>query len=167
MKKLCVGYIGVGKLHELGWPNDVDSFFVFADKYYPKENKALVCDLLYKRAIRYEQLDDALVAMSDLRKVFSEIKTTDVDWDSVRIDKSDTALAYGETLADVYSKFFKGFEDVAQFSILFHTKKGIYRPIRIGFTGIGWYVAEERRPIEEYDNLEGAPLWLRPVSDGC
>jgi len=44
----------------------------------------------------------------------------------------------------------------------FYSEFGKYIPIRLVICDMPYPLIEEEIPLEDYDNLEGAPLWMRP-----
>jgi hypothetical protein len=58
-----------------------------------------------------------------------------------------------------YTQFFEAFDKAIE-ETQYYQKKQVYYPIRIEIVGIPYSFLEV--PLEDYDNLEGDPLWMRP-----
>ena len=59
-------------------------------------------------------------------------------------------------------KLVEKFKDEIDHAEYFYKEFGEYIPIRLVINDIPYSVIEEEVSLEDYDNLEGDPLWMRP-----
>lgn len=97
-------------------------------------NKTPLIDRLYRRYVRRE---DNFQTLKDLENI---LKNTD-----------------NKLLVDLIENFREAIED----SEYFFKKYGEYFPIRFCIHDVFFSMVEEHIPLEDYDNLEGDPLWMR------
>lgn len=93
-------------------------------------------DRLYKRYVRHED----------------NIKT-------LNVLESKAKSIQKHLLKELVEKFKKGIEGS---DLDYKTFGGEYYPVRLGIGDTFYSLLEEEVPLEDYDNLEGDPLWLRP-----
>ena len=93
-------------------------------------------DRLYRRYVRREEAEDTL----------SLLKAKSLDDKNMRLHKI------------LVEKFEKEIEHAEYFFKRF----GEYIPIRIIISDMPYPLIEEEIPLEDYDNLEGDPFWMRP-----
>ncbi|CBJ49652.1 hypothethical protein [Ralstonia solanacearum PSI07] len=167
-----IGFLGGSSLVELGPVSDVVLFFdcvrAFTAWKYPDRDWSLLTDRLYQRYIRLEDLDVACSLMKEVEKLFSELPSSSVTWDPAMLnDKSKTWLELGAlTLTQVFNRYFDAFFRCAESSKVnyegFKDYPGYkYEAVRIVVADMPMFMAEKKRPLEEYDVLEGEPLWRR------
>lgn len=70
------------------------------------------------------------------------------------------------TLADVFSRYFEGFADCIESARLnYETFKSYprysYEPVRIVISDLAGFARDKKKPLAEYDALEGKPFWLQ------
>lgn len=58
-------------------------------------------------------------------------------------------------------RYFRHFDSSVSSAISFYQAFGEYLPIKISVVDLPWYWIEEQRPLEEYDQLEGEPFWMK------
>ncbi|WP_055337700.1 hypothetical protein [Ralstonia solanacearum] len=167
-----IGFLGGSSLVELGPVSDVVLFFdcvrAFAAGKYPDWDWSLLTDRLYQRYIRLEELDVAGSLMKEVEKLFSEIPSSSVKWNRAMLnDESKTWLDPGSlALAQVFSRYFDAFFRCAESSKVnyegFKDYPGYkYEAVRTVVADMPIFMAEKKRSLEEYDALEGEPLWRR------
>jgi hypothetical protein len=152
-----------------GPPSDMVTFFNCLRRYFPDMRQyadvAAIVDRLYRRYLRREELDTAVAVMATARVLFEQISSTDVDWRGAGYVETDTQLDVSKPdLAAVFARYFtKFFECVGSAKSFFEEFK-IYQPVRTIITDIPRFTSEKKRPLEQYDTLEGEPFWLRGAS---
>lgn len=168
-----IGLAGGGLLSELGSKTDIHLFFDCLNTYvvskYSEQDWSLLSDRLYKRYLRLNELDAALALMEQVRKKFAALPSNAIDWQDYEETKATTNNRLDttkDTLADVFEKFFEKFMrccESAKISYeMFKSYAGYeYEPVRFIVTDIPWSTAENMRPLEEYDALDGEPFWTR------
>jgi hypothetical protein len=168
-----IGLAGGGLLSELGSKTDIHLFFVCLNTYvvakHSEQDWSLLSDRLYKRYLRLNELDAALVLMEEVRKIFAALPSNAIDWQDYEATKATTNNRLDTskgTLADVFEKFFEKFMrccEAAKISYeMFKSYAGYeYEPVRFIVTDIPWSTAESMRSLEEYDALDGEPFWTR------
>jgi hypothetical protein len=161
-----IGLDGGSVLWELGFPSDVVAFFECIKRYASKRSSEqgyeLLTDRLFRRYLRFEDLDAATEFMALVRRDFADVPSSDVDWASLGIDPEKTQLDLRQvTLSDVFGRFFVGFSNCVESAKSFVEDWKTYQPVRIVIADQPWFTAEKHRALEEYDALRGAPFWLR------
>ncbi|MFK6082196.1 hypothetical protein Q4334_04520 [Acinetobacter baumannii] len=140
-----IGFCGGGLLHETGTISEVQSFFntlyKLSEDFPNKVDWSLVLDRLYKRYVRFDDID----------------KTKEI------MDFCKTLLVKdGENEKNnPFMKYFRHFDSCVGDAKAVYTTFGEYIPIKIAVVDLPWQMLEERRPLEEYDQLEGEPFWSR------
>ncbi|MDB0529579.1 hypothetical protein LBW56_23180 [Ralstonia solanacearum] len=106
--------------------------------------------------------------MKEVEKLFSELPSTSVTWDPAMLnDKNKTWLEPGAlTLAQVFNRYFDVFFRCVESSKVnyegFKDYPGYkYEAVRTVVADMPIFMTEKKRPLEEYDALEGEPLWRR------
>jgi hypothetical protein len=168
-----IGLAGGSLLSELGSKTDIHLFFDCLNTYvvakHLEQDWSLLSDRLYKRYLRLNELDAALALMEQVRKKFAALPSNAIDWqdyeetNAATNNRLDTSKG---TLADVFERFFENFvrccESAKNSYEMFKSYAGYkYEPVRFIVTDIPWFTAENMRPLEEYDALDGEPFWTR------
>jgi len=171
-----VGFEGGASIEVLGTIADVELFFgcvgEYAESAHPEQDWSLLTDRLYRRYLRLEELDRALGLMEQVREIFAQCPTLpSVDWDgwkkAVAEDPESSKLDISRpTLADVFSRYFKSFAHCVESAKVsyetFKPRPDAYMPVRVTIADIPDCVTLYfNRPLSEFDELEGKPLWLR------
>lgn len=99
-------------------------------------NDNTLIDRLYKRYVRPEDNNKTL-----------------------NILESKAKIIHNNLLEKLIEKFAKGIEGS---NLDYEIFGGDYYPIRLGIGDTFFSMVEEEIPLEDYDNLEGDPLWMRP-----
>ena len=101
--------------------------------------------------------------MKTVENCFSHISTLDIDWTTHGSGKRPTSFKLDTpTLADVTSQYFVRFSKCAESAIYSNdiAEHKFYKPVKISRSDFGSLDRENRRPLEEYDTLDGLPFWL-------
>ncbi|MDS7931555.1 hypothetical protein RMB13_19115 [Acinetobacter sp. V102_4] len=143
-----IGFHGGCLMSGLGNVEEMKEFFeILHDISNGLDNKMdlpLVFDRLYKRYVRYEDIDKTKQIMDSLRKLLTQ-------------DDNTTYVKFLE--------YFDSFDSCLEDSIYFYKKFEEYQPLKITVVDIPWYVLETHRPLEEYDQLEGEPFWSKEYTE--
>ncbi len=159
------GFHGGSSIRELGSVSDMVLFFecinFYAAKKYPETDWSLLTDRLYRRYLRLEELDEAVKLMSKVKEIFSTLPNSAIDWPE-DFDLTKTRLDKNlSTLENIFEKYFRGFFYCVKSAQLHYETFKSYKPVRTGTTDTPYYIDDKNRPLEEYDQLEGKPFWLR------
>lgn len=138
-----IGVTGGSSLVELGSAHYVYEFFLFLDS----EKNALIdsigsnaiLDRLFRRYIRREEIN----GMSALLKRANMLDL------NRRFSKVFEGILYCIESAEVN---FQGFKSCPGY---------LYEPVRLIIADQPWFLLEKKRPLIEYDELQGDPFWLR------
>jgi len=145
MGKSMVGFCGGCDMYVSGTSHEIQAFFEEIKKLaliQPKDmDWSLILDRLYMRYVRFEDIDQTKQIMD-----FCKINLTKEG------DNESTSNFY---------MYFQHFFSSVNSAISFYETFGQYRPIKISVVDLPWYLIEEKRPLEEYDQLNGEPFWLR------
>lgn len=143
-----IGFCGGGLLHETGTVSEFQSFFntlVKLSEVFPnKLDWSLVLDRLYKRYVRLEDLDNTKEIMDFCKMLLVKEEN----------EKNNPFLRY-----------FRHFDSCIGDAKAVYAAFGEYIPIKIAIVDLPWQMLEERRPLEEYDQLEGEPFWTREYTE--
>ncbi|QCX49533.1 hypothetical protein [Ralstonia pseudosolanacearum] len=163
-----IGFHGGSSLCELGTVSDVVLFFdclsMYVESARPEQDWSLLSDRLYRRYLREDELDAALRLMEQAKQIFStHPAATAVNWDPALLgDRQRTWLdPTRPTLADVFAKYFECFSHCVESSKIFMSSWNMYKPVRTVIADLPDFAVEKKRSLEEYDSLEGEPLWRR------
>jgi len=161
-----IGFDGGSFLCKLGPSTDVITFFNCVDEYVVQTQKfvdyTLLTDRLYRRYLRIEELDDAVSMMLQVEELFTKISSDTVNWEMIGRVNTDTRLDVSQgTLAGVFAKYFYHFNKCVESAQVFFNSWNIYQPVRIVIADMPEFLTDKKRPLEQYDLLEGRPFWLR------
>jgi hypothetical protein len=163
-----IAFEGGSSLHELGPRPDVVCFFHLLGLCSVNlGGSALLTDRLYRRYLRLLELEPARALMDEVRSRFNRTETARVDWSGAGRDAENSRLDLSKsTLAGVFESYFQGFVHCEESARLnyeeFHGYRGYaYEPVRIVIADQPWLLIDKKRPLVEYDALEGSPFWLR------
>ncbi|MDC6379308.1 hypothetical protein BW687_003840 [Pseudomonas graminis] len=160
-----VGFQGGSSIFELGIASDMACFFsVIRGKIELSRSELLILDRLYRRYLRLEELEGATVLMLRSRQCLAGISTCMVEleglgWRSNNSCLDSTCLNY----AEIFVKYFDGFEYCVESAKGFYEDWGVYKPVRTVVCDMPDYMVEKLRPLDEYDSLgaNDPPFWLR------
>jgi hypothetical protein len=163
-----VGITGGSSLFELGPAIDVQLFFdcigTYVEKKHPERDWKFLTDRLYRRYLRLEQLEMASELMAQVKRVFAGLSGDAINCQSraanTRLDMEN------KTLSGVFEKYFESYAHcVESAKINYESLKSYpgykYEPVRLVLADQPWFLIEKKRPLEDYDALEGSPFWLR------
>lgn len=161
-----VGFYGGGSICELGPKEDILVFFKCFDIFVAQREHQidynLLSDRFYKRYLRFEELDQASAQMKHVKKTFKQISSDAVNWKNIGLNLASTKLDLKKiTLAEVFARYFECFDHCVESAKLNLATFGFYQPVRPLITDQPWFMLEKRRPLSEYDALEGLPFWLQ------
>ncbi|MDC5521740.1 hypothetical protein NRA58_15150 [Acinetobacter baumannii] len=149
MSNINVGFCGGYDMYESGSSDEIQNFFdTIHDLALTNPNNldwSLVLDRLYKRYVRFDDID----------------KTKEI----IDFCKSVLIKAGDDEKNNPFLKYFRHFYSSVSSAISFYETFGEYRPIKITVIDLPWYILEEKRPLEEYDQLEGEPFWSREYTE--
>ncbi len=100
----------------------------------------LVLNRLYKKYVRYEDINKTKEIMD-----FCKSKLTEAS------ENENT---------NIFLKYFRQFNSAVESAIYFYEYFNDYVPVRIVVVDLPWQMVEARRPLREYDQLEGEPYWM-------
>lgn len=160
-----IGFCGGSSVFELGPSADVHLFFecldVLVARQWPDQDWSLLTDRLYRRYLRQEQLDSASMLMNQAKKFFSTLPSSSVNWEDLPVHAEGTRLnpELGN-LADIFSKYFEGFDHCVGSAKAFFNSWGIYQAVRTVISDVPELLHDKERPLDQYDALQGDPFWL-------
>ena len=161
-----VGFHGGSSICELGPSADAVLFFACLDAYtarhHPKQDWSLLTDRLYRRYLKKDELDEASVLMMKAQKIFATVPSTLVDWQAMSAESWKTRLNPDQpNVADVFLKYFENFDYCVESAKVFFKSWNIYQPVRTVVADLPDFMTDKKRPLDQYEALEGKPFWLR------
>jgi hypothetical protein len=163
-----IGFDGGHSIYELGPSSDVILFFdclrCYVEQANPNQDWSLLTDRLYRRYLRQDELDDALMLMNQARDIFSQCPSASaVEWDVLLSGGTERSRLKPNlpTLADVFSTYFENFEKACGSAKSFVEAFKIYQPVRVVISDLAGFARDKNKPLPEYDALEGKPFWLQ------
>ncbi|MGF6368104.1 hypothetical protein OKW40_000854 [Paraburkholderia sp. RAU6.4a] len=106
----------------------------------------------------------ALTLMAKARELFAQLPAqTSIEWDAVMLQNPERTRLNPDqaTLADVFSRYFDGFIDVCDSAKSFFNAFNMYKPVRVVISDLAGFARDKKKPLAEYDTLEGKPFWLQ------
>ncbi|GGF21934.1 hypothetical protein GCM10011611_29990 [Aliidongia dinghuensis] len=161
-----VGFFGGHTVHELGPAADMQAFFacvnIAASRLHLDPASLSLIDRLYRRYVRLEELQATALVIERIRAVMAAIPPQNVDWNSITPPYGATKLDISKpNLADLFSRYFLALDDATKSAESFYKKFGKYRPVLTIISDMPRFVIDEKRPMSDYDTLQGEPIWLR------
>lgn len=161
-----VGFHGGSSICELGPRADVALFFECLDAYVEKphseKNWSLLTDRLYRRYLKQDELDEASALMRSAKDIFGSVSSASVDWNGISAAPRVSRLNPDQgNLADVFSKYFEKFDYCVESAKVFFKSWNIYQPVRTVVSDMPDFMTDKKRPLDQYEVLEGKPFWLR------
>ncbi|ULU26781.1 hypothetical protein DYST_03729 [Dyella terrae] len=162
-----IGFCGGSSMCELGPVSDVTLFFDCISAYAAAstdKNWSLLTDRLYRRYVRQDDLDETSGLMAEVRNVFSTIPSAAVDWSALDVlpNSSSRLKSNLATLGLVFARYFDTFDVCVASAKLFYESWKIYQPVRVGTTDVPAFMTDKKRPLADYEALDGEPFWRRP-----
>jgi hypothetical protein len=161
-----VGIFGGSFVYELGTAVDMQFFFDCIQKHVVRESKdakwQLLSDRLYRRYVKQEDLLATLALMEEVKTVFSNVNTCDVEESYPPEYHGTSKLDFGKKmLADLFFDFFDRFAFCKESAERFQAKWNQYLAVRVVVANMPGFIEDKMRKLEQYDNLTGKPLWMR------
>jgi hypothetical protein len=163
-----VGVLAAMTISVLGPASDVDCFFksvVFFLEGGKRGSKyPLVTEKLYCRSLNKNELAELKIDLESVRAEFNSIPADSFDISAFGVDEENTRLLLsGNTLADIFARFFKIIFDAVECSDVFYKEFNEYVPLRIGFTDAPDYIFDVNRSEDLYNSLASneLPFWRR------
>ncbi|WP_082928441.1 hypothetical protein [Cupriavidus gilardii] len=162
-----IGFHGGHTIYELGPVPDVVLFFeclsIYVERQHPEQNWSLLTDRLYRRYLRLEELDAASALMEQARAIFAGVPCSVVEWDPRMLGNEDKTWLDPTlpTLADVFGKYFEHFRSARTSAESFQMAFNVYQPVRVVISDLAGFARDKKKPLVEYDMLDGTPFWLQ------
>jgi hypothetical protein len=160
-----IGFSGGGSMFELGSVSDMQCFFSVIEKNKEKlQEPHLFLDRLYRRYVRFDELDAVETMMPSLRDIFSAIRTDESVLRKLGWQKEETMRDLSQkNLLDFFSRYFEAIEHCICMARLVHADHDEYIPLRTGVVDIPFFIYDKMRSLSEYDALgpDDPPFWLR------
>ncbi|EPQ5230667.1 hypothetical protein AB7092_15455 [Providencia rettgeri] len=132
-----IGFMGGSSIFETGTVQEMIDFFDYlSGENIPDLEKELI-DSLYRKYIRYQDLD--------------------------RFENLITELKKSSSSESKYLKYFDAIITCIESAKMFYNSWEIYQPLKVGFTDMPYCIDDKDRPQELYDALteDDLPFWLR------
>lgn len=161
-----IGIAGGSSLCELGPAADVQLFFECIQSFAVSQmtwiETSLLTDRLYKRYLRENEIEQTFSAMQHLKEVFRATPTSFIDLSGIGAATSVTRLdPTSLNLLELFCKYFECFEYCKESAELFLATWKILQPVRLVIADTLDFIDDKKRPLIQYDSLEGRPFWLR------
>lgn len=160
-----IGFDGGSSLFELGSISDMQFFFdcirAFVVPAYPDLDWSLLTDRFYRRYLRSEELVLAQHLVDIVKIVFEKTPSSAADWGNMLSPNAATRLDPSRpNLAEVYARYFDAFAHCRESAEISYDENE-YQPLKVVVTDLPRFFADKDRPLDEYESLEGEPLWKR------
>ncbi len=160
-----VGFTGGSLLCEEGPASDMVVFFnclrLCAAEAGPSSGELALVDRLYRRYLKLDELDAALAFMTKAQGRLAQASALKFDWTEAGLDPANTQLNLsGATLAVVFDKYFQDFPRCVEAAKSFSARWNILQPVRVVKSQVTEFTDEKKRPLDEYEQLQGDPFWL-------
>ena len=190
-------FLGGSTRFIVGPASDIEAFFRCVDRYvarrFPDTDFSLLTERFYRHYLRLEELTPAKALMDRIHATFASVSTASVDWNAMGSLAPETRLVLGGvTLADVFTRLFRGFGRVveqAEYDFVSyvgdgpevdaeiarfrrtgagrHIDRDVYNPVFIGRgDSLGAAMKADLSPME-LDATSGVPRWLSPPVDAA
>lgn len=161
-----IGIYGGHSVYELGPSSDMAAFFDCLDAYVvkqrPETDYSLLTDRLYRRYLRFDELNTAVTLIGQIKEIFARTPSASVTWKSTSKDDAHTKLDVTRTtLAEVFADYFEKIIQAKESAESFYNSFNIYQPVRILVSDMPEFITDKKRSLDQYDTLEGKPFWLR------
>ena len=164
-----VGFHGGNSVWELGSARDMAVFFACLDRLARSSLSETGCsvllDRLFKRYLRPEDLDEAVLATMVARQQFELVGVEDARLAELGLDRNETALQLdAANLATMFERYFDAILDCIESYRLGKQIAGyFYNPVKAGRTDLPGLAEDDARDAQLYDELTGPPYWF-PVT---
>jgi hypothetical protein len=161
-----IGFVGGSMIMGIGPKEGMATFYrCISDFVVPSTGKdfRVLTDRLYRRYVSIEDLDSAIDAMADVKESFSKISLRQVPNLVATLGRScGHDVDSNPNLGAAFSKYFEGFDICASDAKSLLRQHNTYVPLMTVVASIPEALTDySHRPLAEFDNLEGLPLWLR------
>jgi hypothetical protein len=160
-----IGFFGGTSMFKLGSVSDMKCFFSVIERNREKlQEPNIFLDRLYRRYVRFDELDTVEATMPLLRTIFSAIHTDESVLSKFGWRKEETMRDLSQkNLLGIFSGYFKAIEHCICMARLVRADSNKYIPLRTGVVDIPDYIYDDLRPLSEFDALgpDDPPFWLR------
>lgn len=168
-----VGINGGGLLVETGDASAMAVFFDLVTEHASLLDATvltLVCDRLYRRYVRREDAEATLEALRLIKGMFSSIPASTLEKRFSGAQGESSGILFNEeNLLGAFSKYFSAIErciESAEFMFRYFEKhekiEYSYEPVVIIRSEMPGFMVDDQISAQAYDELEGAPFWLKP-----
>ena len=162
-----IAVCGGDSVNQLGSASGLSAFFHcirrFAITSLDTAEQELLLERFYKRYLRIEEVEPMLKALEVVHDCLQEMRASDVDWNKLDVDISRSGPhAPDASVADVFWSYFEQIRNAAKSSLycFYKDPKPYFRPVKLCRGDFASLDREDKRPLEEYDALDGPPFWL-------
>jgi hypothetical protein len=162
-----VGFAGGTSVFQVGSVDDMFFFFQCAKRFVFDarlvRHACLFSDRLYKR---YVDLKDFTFFKEVIKVVIDDFSSVNLSClngvNDIIISNSLSLDFYNSSsLYEVFSKYFKAIYHCLEISELLFNEHNYNQPLRVVISDMPYLFVDESRTLEEYDNLDGDPFWMR------
>lgn len=161
MKK--IGFTGGSSISQLDNKAEMQFFFDCIENFAVRgdvEKWTLITDRLYRKYLKLNEIDVALLLMEEANKVFENIKMSEVSF-TINLPKNTTLNLGDVTLSSALAQYFKAFKNVSEDAIMFYDKFDRYKSVKVIIADMVESTKWNKLPNEEYETVVGEPLWSR------
>jgi hypothetical protein len=163
------GFAGGSRMYSLGSLSDMIFFFKCINydvaRAYPKEDFSVITDRLYRRYLRFEELDEAVEKMKFIEEMFKTVDSKLYEWTEAEKEGAKTFLNFRQdTMFDIFKEYFDGFYECVSSAKYFFKAGEKYSPVKVSPADATWYFAyRDSHSLEEFDALGSGeePFWQR------
>ena len=162
MKK--IGFSGAFTTFQIGNKAEMQLFFDCIEEYVVKGDDKkwmLLTNRFYRKYLKLEELDTALLLMEEVNDAFKSILIADAYFISELPATTKLKIDGAITLSDVFSSYFKGFNKVIESAKISYASSGNYRSVKVIVADMLESLKWDKLPDEEYEAVIGEPLWSR------
>ena len=162
-----VGYYSASTFTAIGPRPDMEAFFdvvnAFVVPLRPDVNFSIITENLYRRYIRQDRIDHAKQIMHLIQDELSKIEPSALYWKKIKIDAKHSELNLNlDNLFECFAGYFRGFYRSIDRSTYFFEHGDDYTPVRIIRCETPYNLADSKRSLKAFDQIEGTPFWLMP-----
>lgn len=162
-----VGILAAMTISVLGPASDVACFFklivCFLEGGRRGSKYPAVTERLYLRSIERGELERVKLDLESVRCELYKIPMDIASLEALGLNIESTRLDLnGQTLGEVFARFFEGFFDAIECTYVFYSEFDEYIPLRIGFSDMPDYIVDISRSCDMYESLspDALPFWL-------
>ena len=160
------GFSGGNNIFKLGRQQDMVVFFSCLDNStrltLGEKGRSVLLDRLFKRYLREEDLDEAVLSMNLAKEQFQHAIVKDVDLIQLGLEKNHTLLHLIEgNLAEIFEKYFLAFSQCVSSYRRGKAMFGYYyNPVKVSRIDLPGLAEDDARSLKAYDDLVGPPFWF-------